>query len=234
MWIIFKENYSGNLGQFIGGQKYDLPKETVERLPKECFEKSCAPWEEQTDSAAIAVITVHKKVAEAEKLAEKLQKITDEAARHRDDLVKVATEKRDAESDAELAAENAVAAAEKAKTKSMSANEKKRYKKLLAKAHELVAAHKRADLESQKASGLRTAAIADAELKHLDADAARTEADQLTADAQAETEKLAQKKAETAAKAKVEQEPNESENSEQKGPAEKTDAPQGDDSKPEG
>lgn len=214
MWIVFTKTYSGPLGVFAEGTKMDLSEKAVKRLPRNSYKKTCPPWEERTDIAALEVRDAHVKAAGAAQLSEKLRKIADEAARYRDQLVKVATERQDKDGEAKQAAEDAVAAAEKAKTKSMSANEKKKYNKLLAKAHELVAVHNRASLESQKASGLLTASIADAGLKILDADAAQAEADQLAADAKDAAEAKA---AADADKVKTEQESKEDgpENSEQ-------------------
>ncbi len=228
MWIKFKKTYSGHLGFFEGGIKKDLPESIVNQLPKKFYQKTCAPWEEQTDPAALAVIAAHAKAAEAVQLAEKLRKIADEADRYRDELVPVATEKQDASDKAGQAAEQAVAAAKKADIKSKSENEKKKYRALLARANELVAVHNRADLESQKASGLLTAAIADAGLKHLDANAAKAEADQLAAEA----DQLA--KAKAAAEPKEETKENGSEDADQKDQVKKTDDPQSDNPESEG
>jgi len=53
MWTLFKKVYSGPLGLFLAGIKYDIPKETAEKLGKFC-QPVPAPWDEKIDHKAIA------------------------------------------------------------------------------------------------------------------------------------------------------------------------------------
>jgi hypothetical protein len=51
MWVQFVKTYAGKEGVFIGGQKYDLPEETIKQLrkklgPNQVFNIT-APWDPQ-------------------------------------------------------------------------------------------------------------------------------------------------------------------------------------------
>jgi hypothetical protein len=57
MWVILKKLYSGPLGFFNAGNKYDIPDDNVEQLRKELGRdnvvNTCAPWEEHVDKKAL-------------------------------------------------------------------------------------------------------------------------------------------------------------------------------------
>lgn len=55
MWIKMKHTYAGGIGCFGKGQKYDLPPGTVKLIPKDCYEKTCPPWDEKIDKKAVAL-----------------------------------------------------------------------------------------------------------------------------------------------------------------------------------
>lgn len=69
MWILFKKTYSGPLGVFEAGSKKDLPKDTVKKLPRRFYIKTCAPWDEYKD----------KDTAEMTRLGSELQRATQTA-----------------------------------------------------------------------------------------------------------------------------------------------------------
>jgi len=68
-----KGSYAGFLGCFNKGQKYDLPQETVKRLPKGCYKKCKPPWDEQKDEKAAMRAEAEAMARQAEGKADKLQ-----------------------------------------------------------------------------------------------------------------------------------------------------------------
>jgi predicted nucleotide-binding protein (sugar kinase/HSP70/actin superfamily) len=85
MWVIVKKTYAGPLGFFPGGNKHDLPKETVDglrqKLGKENVVDTVAPWDEHLDhkaikkqkaeeSARLAITRIEAKQAEMKALRE--------------------------------------------------------------------------------------------------------------------------------------------------------------------
>jgi hypothetical protein len=77
MWVIITKAYAGPLGIFIGGQKYDVPKPTIEQLRKELGKEhvidTCAPWDEHKDHKAVAAVELKTKAETAIKQVEQMQ-----------------------------------------------------------------------------------------------------------------------------------------------------------------
>jgi len=99
-----KKTYSGTLGSFYRGGKYDLPEKTIKQLDKDCYEKTCAPWDEHVDRKAAKhnafLAKVQKAIIRAEALTkecricagsiEKMQEALKQKVKDRDNAVKKA------------------------------------------------------------------------------------------------------------------------------------------------
>lgn len=89
MWVIINKTYTGPLGMFFAGQKYEIPKETVKQLRSELGEKNvvetCAPWDEHKDhkaaKAAEAKQKVNAAIAKVGQLQAELKSLREVAAR---------------------------------------------------------------------------------------------------------------------------------------------------------
>jgi len=75
MWILMKVIYTGPLGIFLKGNKYDLPADIVKKLPKNSYEQTCAPWDEHIDKKAAEK---NKQLEDAHAAIKKTESITAE------------------------------------------------------------------------------------------------------------------------------------------------------------
>ncbi len=49
MWVLFTSTYSGPQGFFAKDNKMDLPPDILDKISKDFWEKTCAPWDEKMD-----------------------------------------------------------------------------------------------------------------------------------------------------------------------------------------
>ena len=169
MWVLMKEIYTGPLGIFLKGNKYDLPADILNKLSKKSYEQTCAPWDEHKDFKAIEKAQVAAKAREARLWANMLQDKADEAKQKTKSLVAEADKKQD---EAKKAADESIKAANRAQKKKATA-EQTQY------AADLVIEAKRKNLIFEKAHAELQVAVAEQELKQLEADNAKAKAEQL-------------------------------------------------------
>lgn len=186
MWIFMLDTYAGGIGTFPKGHKLDLPPDIIERIPKDCYEKTCAPWDEQKDTKKIKLTQAEAKAKEAQIWAGLLQDKADEAKQKADQLVSPASQKQSEADAAKAAADKAVKAAEKQ-------NASKEIKK---QAFQLARLAEREDLEFQKAHGELVVAIAEAGLKQFEVDDAKKQAERAARVVEQLKNKAAKKKTE--------------------------------------
>jgi len=187
------DTYVGSIGTFPKSHKLDLALDILAHLPKGCYKKTCAPWEEKKDVKAIEQAKLKAKVKDAQLWADILQGKADEAKQKADQLVAPAAQKQREAKEAKKAAEKIVKAAEK---KDATDETKER-------AFALAQEDTRKDSELQRAQGQLMVAIAEARLKQMEADDAKREAEKLTKAAEAEARKQAEEKVEARAKARA-------------------------------
>ena len=111
MWVIINKTYTGPLGIFPGGRKYDLPEKTIagirESLGKENVIDTCAPWEEHVDKKAVTAAELKDKANTAIKSVE-AKKV--EMIEHRKVAAQINTLKKEIEDGTEKAKKLAKAA----------------------------------------------------------------------------------------------------------------------------
>ena len=191
MWIIMRKTYSGPLGSFFAGQKYDLPESTVKQLKKSYYKETCAPWDEGKDVKAISQAQLVAEAKDVKVWADVLADRADEAKQKADSLVDGVSAKQNEARKAEQAAKTAIARADKAAEhadKQPSAKSLAKATKLIAIAHQLDSDAERKNLEFQKAYAELSAAIAESGLKQLEAEDAKRQAKELAGQAGIEFE----------------------------------------------
>ena len=182
MWIIMRKTYSGPLGSFFRGQKYDLLESTVKQLRKSYYKETCAPWDEGKDVKAISQAQLVSEAKDVKVWADVLADRADEAKQKADSLVAGVSAKQDEARKAEQAAKTAIARADKAAEhakKQPSDNAAAKATELNRTSHQLVMEHERKSLEFQKAHAEMSAAIAESGLKQLEAEDAKRKAKEL-------------------------------------------------------
>jgi len=158
MWIEMKSTYAGGVGMFIAGQRLDLPPDILEHIPTDSYHECKAPWDEHIDPLAVQARVVEKATEHASRLAELY-----EQARAKADAMVGSVSQAQAELDnADKAAREASKAADKAKGEGK--------KRLQAEAYGSARVHERASAVYQIAHAQLRIALADADLKRLDAD----------------------------------------------------------------
>lgn len=80
MWIKFKKTYSGPEGVFAKGRRIELPAEKVNRIKSKFYEKSCPPWEDHLDRAAVDQAAARDAMAKANQHLSNLQAAAGNAA----------------------------------------------------------------------------------------------------------------------------------------------------------
>ena len=163
MWIIMKKTYSGALGLFPKGMKYDLPESKVEQLPKRSYKESVPPWEEHTDTSAIELAAARKTASNNLALVGILETAIEKANAKTNDLLTIAEGK-----EAEVAKIN------KAYNEAARAAEKKDAKALdKAKAFDMAHEANIKAYELEQAQGRLRTATAEGALLQLDLQEAR-------------------------------------------------------------
>lgn len=180
MWIKMKGTYAGNAGQFLKGMQYDVPDDLLKLLPKGSYEETCAPWDKHVDKQAIELTTAQNKVNDLQVRAERFQAEAEELKQKADSLVAVVAKRQAEAKKAEQAAKQEIARAEKAAKnaeKAPSEDNRKKAADLKAKAWQLAREAERKDAEFQLAHSELSSALARAELKRLDAENAKKQAE---------------------------------------------------------
>ena len=186
-----KKTYSGPLGSFFAGQKYDLPESTVKQLRKSYYKETCAPWDEGKDVKAIEQAQLVAEAKDVKVWADVLADRADEAKQKADSLLAGVSAKQDEARKAEQAAKAAIARADKADEhakKRPSDNAAAKAIELKRIAYQLAMEHERKSLEFQKAHAELSAAIAESGLKQLEAEDAERKAKELAGQAGIEFE----------------------------------------------
>lgn len=163
MWIKMKETYSGVVGLYPKGMKYDLPETTVKQLPKSFYEKTVAPWNEQKDTSAIELALAKKIAANNIVFVGMLESAIEKAKPQLAELVTLDETKQTELDDANEAANAAARAAEE---KNATAKDK-------AKVLNLGYIAEEKELEAQKVRGQLLIASADIGLIERELDEAR-------------------------------------------------------------
>jgi len=194
MWLTMTDTYISGNGSFFKGIKYDLPLDIIKLLPKGCYKKCCAPWEEQKDKKSLQLIEAKAKAKDARVWADVLQSKADEAMQKADQFVHPASQKQEQAQAAKAAADKATKEAQKKDA----SDKAKRH------AYGLVREYERKNLESQKAHGRLRVALAEVGLKRMEAEDAKRQAE--TTARQLQELEAKQTKAKAKAKAKAEAE----------------------------
>ncbi len=175
MWIVMTKTYTGAVGPFARGCRYDLPERTVALLTdkggKKCWKRSCAPWEDHVDQKAVRAAQARAGYEIARARAIKLAAEADDLKQKADAYVISA---RAAQAVSRKAEKEAVAAKTAAGKKGASDNARK---KALGLARE---SEKAAAMFQIAHSGLTTL-LAQSELKRLEAEDAKRESNKLAA-----------------------------------------------------
>lgn len=180
-----KDTYVGGIGDFYKDRKYYLPDDIVKLLPKGSWQKTCPPWEEQTDPVAVKLHQLGKdkefKEAELRTTRNGIEKLKEKISDNRDEGKKLQSQ------------------AEKAKPAFEA-------KQLQAKSHQKFAQAvvAEADLKAAEVE----AELLEAELKRIDRDIKKlTDRKRKAAEAEAEKQKKeAKKRAEAEAKERKQRE----------------------------
>ncbi len=205
MWIKMLDTYVSGNGSFFKDLKYDLPPDTIKLLPKGCYKKCCAPWDEHKDQVAIDLAAAKTKAGETKQWADIVQDKADKA-KTKAEALDAAGEIKDAEvKKAEefryTATVKAEMAANAAKKDGASQGDKKQDRKLTAEAERLAMVHDRELLLLRKAGAEYSVVLADYDLLQFDADRALEKAE-AAAKAVEDTEaKIAKTKADAKEKA---------------------------------
>jgi len=179
MWIKMLQTYSGPLGLYPAGQKFDLPEAAIEKLPKTVviegkkkkqplYEPTCAPWDEQKDKKAIQLAKDKGEALYALSRADKLQTEAEQLQRQVDELVAIVSQNQAASQKAEANAKEMIA-----ESKSGTAS-----KELKKKAFGLAREAEIRDLIFEKVQGEFRVAVAVAGLKRMEAEDAKKYAEQ--------------------------------------------------------
>jgi len=190
MWIFMLDTYAGGIGTFPKGHKLDLPPDIIKRIPKDCYKKTCAPWDEKKDTEKIKLTQAEAKAKDAQIWANLLQDKADEAKQKAEEL----------DREAEIKA----AEAEKASATAKGATKKETKEK----ANQLICDARRKILEADKISFLAKAAAVDVNIKQFEADDAKKQAEaaaQVVEQLKGKTAKGKVKKEQDNAKSEAEQ-----------------------------
>lgn len=88
MWTKIQKTYSGKLGMFVIGQKYDLTEATIKQFPKGTAVQCCAPWDEKIDTKAVAKLELVKNAKAAKMAVERIEEKLTETTERRDAVKK--------------------------------------------------------------------------------------------------------------------------------------------------
>lgn len=184
MWIKFKKTYIGPAGLFEAGRTLDLPESILKQVPNDCYEETCAPWDEHKDNEAIKLAQAKGNARDARAWAEIVAGKAEKAQQRVDALACTAKKAADE-------------ALKKSKSKQASDKDKK---------HDLGLAREceKKNLEYNKADAELLAAIAELGLRRLDTEDALAKADRFNTEAEKIEKEAVDKKAKTRAKAQAE------------------------------
>ena len=87
MWILMLDTYVGGIGTFPKGHKLDLPPDIIKQLPKDCYKKCPAPWDDHIDKQAIEFAAAKNKANDLRVKAEQLAAAAEELKQKADSLV---------------------------------------------------------------------------------------------------------------------------------------------------
>ena len=194
MWIKFKKTYIGPAGLFEAGRTLDLPESILKQVPNDCYEETCAPWDEHKDNEAIKLAQAKGNARDARAWAEIVAGKAEKAQQRVDTLISVADKKNALACSVKKAADEAL---KKSKSKPASDKDKK---------HALGLAREceKKNLEYNKADAELLAAIAELGLRRLDTEDALAKADRFNTEAEKIEKEAVDKKAKTRAKAQAE------------------------------
>jgi len=193
-----KETYIGGIGTFLKGHRMDIPEDLLEHIPKDCYRRCRAPWDEHKDRASAKLTEAESQAQAAQSKADQLRGEAEQLIAAKEGLFKKAAATQTVSDKARAAAKQLH------EKKDKSNNELKKLKGLVRTAEKTA-------LEDMRAKGLLEVAIAEAGLKELDAQDSQAKADHLAAaagrikaaiaNAKKKAEEKVRKKAEAEAKA---------------------------------
>ena len=173
------DTYVGGIGTFPKGHKLDLPPDILTHLPKSSYKKTCAPWDVHVDKKAIKLTVAQNKVTDLRVKAERLAAEAEELRQKADSLVAPTSEKQKEAKKAEQEAKQQIAQGAKATKKAKEAPSEDNQKKavdLKRNAWRLARESERKSAGLQLAHSELSSALAKAELKRLDAEDAKRQA----------------------------------------------------------